>query len=203
MPIGFARIVVILLLLVLASPWLVHWTVDVPDVMAAEPRAKTAKSKPAASPAPSSDSLPAPVAEMREAILAAVDSGRIEEMRSVLEWNELKPELADIPVGDAIAYWRQLSADGEGGEILTILGEILRQPHAVLPVGRDAENSRLYVWPRFSETPREALTPAEAKDFERLVPLAARDEMARTGRYLWWRLAIGADGTWHTFTKGR
>ena len=37
--------------------------------------------------------LPAPVAEMREAILAAVRSGKIEELRHAYELNELKPEL--------------------------------------------------------------------------------------------------------------
>ena len=143
MPIGFARIVVIPLLLVLASPDLVHWAVSVSDVVAAEPRAKARTAAPVAGKPALPDALPQPVAEMREAILAAVESGDIEEMRTPLEWNELKPELADSPVADPIAHWRQISGDGEGREILAVLGEILRQPHAILPVGRDAENNRL------------------------------------------------------------
>ncbi len=203
MPIGFARIVVIPLLLVLASPGLVHWTVAVSDVVAAEPRGKAGLARPAAGEAVPGDALPPNVAEMRAAILAAVESGRIEDLRTALDWNELKPEIADAPVGDAIDYWRQISVDGEGREILTILGEILQQPHAILPVGRDFENNRLYVWPRFSEAPHEKLTPTDSAAVERLVPQAVREEMARTGKYLWWRLAIGADGTWHTFTKAR
>ena len=37
--------------------------------------------------------LPAPVEEMRQAILAAAHSGNIEDLRVPLDWNELKPEV--------------------------------------------------------------------------------------------------------------
>lgn len=140
---------------------------------------------------------------MRTAILAAAATGHIEEMRTPLDWNELKPEVADTPVGDPIAFWRRISADGEGREILTILVEILQQPYAVLPVGRDAENTALYVWPRFAEAPRAMLTPPEIEAYERLIPADVRAAILTSGKYLWWRLAIGADGTWHAFSKGR
>ncbi len=199
MPLGFARIVVFLFLLVLASPRLVHWTVSVSDVSAAEPRSKVGM----ASSSVVRGSLPAPVAEMRDAILAAAGSGRIEELRTPLEWHELKPDVGDGPVADIVTYWRMISADGDGGDILGVMNEILHQPYAELPVGRDAENSRLYVWPRFAEVAPERLTTPEREAYERIVPARLRDEMARTGRYLWWRLAIGADGTWHAFHKAK
>jgi len=150
-----------------------------------------------------SNPLPPPVAEIREAILAAVSSGRIEELRHALDWNELKPEIADHPVNDAIAYWRQISADGEGREILAVLGAILNQPHAVLPVGRDLENNHLYVWPRFAETPPDKLTTDDKAAMQQLIPSPVLDEMQRSKRYLFWRVAIGADGTWHSFIKAK
>src|SRR5258705_13690998 len=53
--------------------------------------------------------LPVPVQEMREAILSAVRSGRIEDLRYAYELNELKPELASEPVADPVAFWRQIS----------------------------------------------------------------------------------------------
>lgn len=145
MPLGFARIVVIPLL-VLASPWLVHWAVAVSDAVAADPLARTGTITSGIDKNQTpTNALPLSVAQMHDAILAAVDSGQIEELRSVLDWNELKPEVSDTPVADAVAYWRQISADGEGREILTILADILRQPYEILPVGPDAENNRLYV----------------------------------------------------------
>jgi hypothetical protein len=140
---------------------------------------------------------------MREMILQAVASGDVEELRTALDWNELKPQVADAPVGDAIAHWKAQSLDGTGADILAVLGEVLRQPHAVLPVGRDLENNRLYVWPRFAEVSGAELSPTEREARARLIPAELQAEMARTSRYLWWRLVIGADGTWHAFMKGR
>ena len=69
--------------------------------------------------------LPAPVREMRDAILAAVQSGDIEDLRVAVEWNELRPHVADEAVDDPIAYWKRISGDGEGREVLAVLGEIL------------------------------------------------------------------------------
>ncbi len=81
------------------------------------------------------EALPAPVREMREAILSAVKSGRIEELRHAWELNELKPDLGGASVGDPVAYWKQISGDGEGREILAALAEILDAGYVVLPLG--------------------------------------------------------------------
>jgi hypothetical protein len=145
--------------------------------------------------------LPAPVAEMREAILAAVRSGNIEELRHAFELNELKPELGPEPVGDPVAFWKKISGDGEGREVLAVLAEILDAGYVAVPLGRDLENNRIYVWPYFAEVPLQKLTPAQQVELLRLVPPAAAKEMVQTGKYTYWRLAIGADGTWHHFRK--
>ena len=147
--------------------------------------------------------LPGPVVEMRESILAAVRSGDIEDLRTALEWNELKPHVADEPVDDAIAYWKRISGDGEGREILAILAEILDCPPAVLPIGKDIENNRVFVWPAVAEADLAKLTPPQEVALYRLVRPDAVKAMREAKRWTWWRLAIGADGTWHSFHKSK
>src|SRR5262249_14106399 len=144
-----------------------------------------------------SDHLPAAVEDMREAILSAVRSGRIEELRHAYERNELKPDLG-VPVADPVAHWRQLSGDGEGR---AILAGILDAGYVSLSLGRDIENDKVYVWPYFAEVPLDRLTPRQEVELLRLVSPAAARQMKSSGRYSYWRLAIGADGTWHSFLK--
>jgi hypothetical protein len=110
-------------------------------------REKAAKSKPPAAASTSEKPLPAAVVEMQEAILAAVRSGNIEDLQTALEWNELKPMVATEPVADPIVYWKKVSRDGQGREILAILGNILEAGHVALPLGKDIENNLVYVWP--------------------------------------------------------
>jgi hypothetical protein len=139
---------------------------------------------------------------MREAILAAVSSGRIEDLRHAYELNELKPDLGTQPVRDPVAHWKQISGDGEGREVLAALAEALDAGYVVLPLGRDLENNRIYVWPYFAEVPLGKLTPAQEVELLRLVAPAAAKEMRAAGKYTHWRLSIGADGTWHSFRRG-
>lgn len=147
------------------------------------------------------EGLPAPVLEMRDTILSAVRSGKIEELRIAVELNEMKPAVSDQPVSDPIAHWRQVSGDGEGREILAIVGEILDAGYVTLPLGRDLENNRVYVWPYFAETALDRLTPAQEVELLRLVPAASLQEMKKSGRYTHYKLGIGADGTWHFFIR--
>lgn len=145
--------------------------------------------------------LPAPVAEMREAILGAVRSGQIEDLRTAIEWNELPPALADTGVDDPITFLRQASADGEGREMLAIIGDLLSAGATRLPIGRDVENADVYVWPYLAERPLDKLIPAEEVELLRLVPAATAAAMRTAKRWTWYRLVIGADGTWHSFMR--
>lgn len=174
--------------------------------------AQAAKAKPGSpkkqQPAPAipevrygTEGLPVPVQDMREAILTAVRAGRIEELRHAYELNELKPDLGVQPTADPIAHWKQISGDGGGLEILAVLAEILEAGYVALPLGRDLENNRIYIWPFFAEVPPAALTPVQEVELLRLVPPATVKDMKSTGKYTYWRLAIGADGTWHAFRK--
>lgn len=147
--------------------------------------------------------LPGPARDMREAILSAVASGRIEDLRYAWELNELKPDLgADLVGGDPVAHWKQTSGDGEGREILAVLANILEAGCAVVPLGRDLENNRIFVWPRFADLDLAKLAPADEVQLLRLVPPAAAKGMRAAGKYTYWRLGIGADGTWHFFRTG-
>jgi hypothetical protein len=145
------------------------------------------------------DRLPEPVREIREAILAAVQSGDIQELRQVYEMSDIRPDLGSP--GDPVANWKRASGDGQGLEVLAALSLILEAGHVVLPLGRDLENNRLYIWPYFAEVPLDMLTTAQEVELLRLVPSAVAKEMKARAKYTHWRVTIGADGSWHSFRK--
>ena len=148
------------------------------------------------------EGLPRPVLELRDAMLAAIEAGEIEELRHALDLSEPKPDLGAPPKTDPVAHWKAASGDGQGREVLAALSLILDAGYVALPRGSDIENSQLYVWPYFAEVPLGKLTPRQEVELLRLVPAAAAREMKEKGKYTHWRLAIGADGTWHAFRKG-
>lgn len=147
------------------------------------------------------DTLPQPVRELRDALLEAVQSGKIEELRYAYDLNDIKPDLG-LPAGaDPIAHWKKISGDGNGREVLAALSLLLEAGYVVLPLGADPENNRLYIWPYFAEVPLAGLTPAQEVELLRLVPPAKAREMKAASKYTHWRLSIGADGAWHAFRK--
>lgn len=145
--------------------------------------------------------LPPNVIDVREQILAAVHAGDIGELKGAIEWNEIKPDFGESAGDDPIAHWKKVSGDGEGREILAILANLLALPPARLALGKDPENTYVYVWPYLAELPPDQLTPAEQVDLLRLVSPEAAKTMRTKKKWMWWRVAIGADGTWHTFRK--
>ena len=171
---------------------------------------QTPKPKPGATkqppPAPQvrygTERLPRPVLDMREAMLAAIEAGDIEELRQAYDLNEPKPDLGAAAKTDPVAHWKRISADGQGREVLAALSLILQAGYVVLPLGRDLENNQLYVWPYFAERPLGQLTPRQEVELLRLVPPSVAKEMNEKGKYTHWRLVIGADGTWHSLRKG-
>lgn len=145
--------------------------------------------------------LPPAVGDMRAAILAAVETGDIAELKGAMELNELPPDVGG-PFGVApVEHLRSLSKDGTGKDVLAAIARLLEAPWAAIPGGRDPENNRMYVWPRFAETGVAGLSDEER---EALVALAGSEEtvaMETAGRYRGWRLSIGADGVWHTLAS--
>jgi hypothetical protein len=148
------------------------------------------------------EGLPRPVIELREALLSAVEAGRIDELQHAFEMSEIKPDIGAPPKTDPIAHFKGVSGDGQGREVLAALSLILEAGYVAIPRGADIENNQLYVWPYFAEVPLAQLTPRQEVELMRLVPAGAVREMKAKGKYTHWRLAIGADGTWHAFRKG-
>ncbi len=183
-------------LVVLALPGIVHVNGGF-DVVA---QTKQSSKKPAKDKAlASADTLPRGVVEMVEAILGAVLSGRIADLADAVDWNEMKPDLGPSFVSDPIAYWKSISKDGDGRDILDVLGKLLADKPLVVPFGKDIENNRLFVWPAFADKPMSKLTPAELDAVRALTSPERLDAMRAADRYSGWRLVIGADGTWHSF----
>ena len=145
--------------------------------------------------------LPPAVVGMKEAILEAVASGRLDDLKVAFDLNELKPELSSEAISDPVTFWRAHSADGDGADILKTLGILLELPFAVLPLGKDPENTGLYVWPAFADRTLSALTADEAAHLALLEPSSKAAAMRASGRYTGWRLVIGADGVWHSFRR--
>ncbi|MBU1212464.1 MAG: hypothetical protein KJ587_14495 [Alphaproteobacteria bacterium] len=162
---------------------------------------KAAPSAPAAVTRVALQDLPIPVQEMRDAIQIAIHSGKIEDLRTAIDWNELPPEFGFSPDLDPIEQFRKLSGDGTGREFLAILANLLAEPPSQLPIGPDHENSGVYVWPYLSELPPQSLTPAQQVDLYRLMPAAEAAAVMKRDKWTWYRLAIGSDGTWHIFSK--
>lgn len=136
---------------------------------------------------------------MREAILAAARSGDIEALRPVIEWNELPPDVGSATVSDPIAHWKRVSADGEGREILAIVISILELPPAI--VGGGGAGPERFVWPGLAEVAPDTLTPAQEVQLLRLMPPAEVKALRTSKTWKWYRLSIGADGTWHSFAR--
>jgi hypothetical protein len=148
------------------------------------------------------DDLPRAVVELREAMLAAVEAGQIEELRQALDLSEHKPDVGAPPKTDPIAHWKSTSGDTQGRDVLAALSLILDAGYVAVRRGPDIENNQLFVWPYFAEMPLGQLTPRQEVELLRLVPATAAREMRDKGKYTGWRLVIGADGTWHAFRKG-
>lgn len=143
--------------------------------------------------------LPAPVARMRDRILEAARSGDLEAMRPVLESSELMPVFSFGGASDPLAHWKEISDDGEGREILAVMVNILSMPYVRLRPGASDE---MYAWPYLHEADLEKLTPEEEVDLYRLVTPGEARVMREYGAYIWYRLGIGPDGTWHYFVAG-
>jgi hypothetical protein len=143
------------------------------------------------------NALPDPVKRMLQQIATAAESGEIENMRPVLESNELKPMVAGAYVDDPIAYWKKQSADGAGRDILAGMINVLSTGFVKTGKGDEA----MYVWPYFAETDLAKLKPAQEVELYRIVPPSLAVPMKKTGKYIYYRLGIAPNGVWHYFIQ--
>ncbi len=142
------------------------------------------------------EGLPEPVRKTRAAILEAARSGDIEALRAVLETSEMPPVLARGDVGDPIIFLKESSGDPEGREILAILIDLLEAGWVRLDPGEPGE---MYVWPYFAAIPIDRLSPQQLVELYRILTAADVDEMRAYDAWLFFKIGIGADGSWHYF----
>jgi hypothetical protein len=170
------------------------------------PKSDTAATQSPKTPVPKvrydTDALPRAVVELREAMLAAIEAGQIEELRQAYDMSDDKPDIGAPPKTDPIAHWKSVSGDTQGRDVLAALSLLLDTGYVAVRRGPDIENNQLYVWPYLAEMPLKQLTPRQEVELLRLVPASVAREMKEKGKYTHWRLVIGADGTWHAFRKG-
>ena len=143
--------------------------------------------------------LPAPVARMRERILAAARTGNLERVVTVMQSNETLPVFSPGDDKDALAYWKANYPDSEGLEVLAILTEVLEAPLVHVDKGTPQD---MYVWPYFARMQLKELTPEQKVALFRLVTGSDYRDMLEFGAYNFYRLGIGPDGTWHFFVTG-
>lgn len=130
-------------------------------------------------------------------IIVTAQSGDIEEMRAVLESNELKPMVAAKHIDDPIAYWKAQSVDGTGRDILATMLDMLSSGFVLTGKGDD----EMYVWPYFAEADLTTLTPRQQVELYRMVPPEKAKAMLASGKYTGYRLGVAPNGIWHFFLK--
>jgi outer membrane murein-binding lipoprotein Lpp len=143
--------------------------------------------------------LPAPVARMREQILAAARSGKPANVVTAMQSNAAMPVFSLADDSDPIAYWKANYPDSEGVEALSILVTILETGFVHVDVGTSQE---MYIWPYFARMPIKSLTAAQRVELFRIITGADYKDMLDFGAYAFYRLGIGPDGTWHYFVAG-
>ncbi|HEV2956893.1 MAG TPA: hypothetical protein VGX95_12300 [Xanthobacteraceae bacterium] len=143
--------------------------------------------------------LPAPVARMRARIIEAARTGDLDKLVTVMQTNETMPIFSFANERDPIAYWRTNYPESGGLEVLSTLLEILDMGFVHVDAGTPQD---MYVWPYFAYVPLKELTPAQKVELFKIVTGSDYRAMQDFGAYIFYRLGIAPDGTWHFFVSG-
>lgn len=142
------------------------------------------------------EGLPPGVAKMRQRLLDAAYSGDLQRLKIVAQSNETPPIFSVNEVRDPIEYLRNQSGDGQGLELLAILTDLLESSWARVNAGKPQE---MYVWPAYAALPLDKLEPGQLVELYKIVTSSDLEEMKSVGRYTFYTVGIGPDGTWHWF----
>jgi hypothetical protein len=140
--------------------------------------------------------LPPAVARTRDRILAAARSGELQALLTLMRANGSMPVFSHTQKQDPTAYWRESYPDSEGVEILSILISLLETQPVRIDAGTPQET---YLWPYFARLPLKSLTPAQKVELFRVVTGSDYKDMLERGRYVFYQVGIGPDGTWRYF----
>jgi hypothetical protein len=143
--------------------------------------------------------LPAPVARMRARIIEAARTGDLDKLLTVMQTNETMPIFSFANERDPVAYWRANYPESGGLEVMSILLEILDMGFVHVDAGTPQD---MYVWPYFAYVPLKELTPPQKVELFKVVTGSDYRAMQDFGAYIFYRLGIAPDGTWHFFVSG-
>jgi hypothetical protein len=162
------------------------------------PQAAAAEPDRAAGPEIATDisRLPPAVLRTRERILAAARTGDLQTLLALMHANGNMPVFSHTQRQDPAAYWRETYPDSDGVEILSILITILETEPVRIDAGTPQET---YLWPYFARLPIKSLTPAQKVELFRVVTGSDYKEMLERGRYVFYQVGIGPDGSWRYF----
>jgi hypothetical protein len=144
--------------------------------------------------------LPEPVRATREALIAAARSGDIKELGKLFDAQPAPVRVSFGDPEDPIEYLKQQSGDGEGVEMLAILGNLMAAPYAAFDQG---DGDLGYVWPYLAyDDDITTLSPAETVDAYRIMGHDRFEEMREIGAWYYWRVYVGNDGEIQAFVAG-
>lgn len=142
------------------------------------------------------EGLPPAVARMRKRLLDAAYSGELQRLKIVMQSNEMPPVLSINEIGDPLEFLKTQSGDGQGLELLAILTDVLEAPWIRSKPGTPQE---MYVWPAFAAMPIDKLEPPQLVEIYKILTSSDFEEMKGAGKYTFYSVGIGPDGTWHWF----
>jgi hypothetical protein len=143
--------------------------------------------------------LPPAVARTRARILEAARSGDLDKVVTVMQSNETMPIFTFANERDPTAYWRGNYPDSGGLEVLAILDQILNMGFVRVDAGTAQD---MYVWPYFAYVPLGQLTPTQKVELFKIITGSDYRAMQDFGAYIFYRVGIAPDGTWHFFVSG-
>lgn len=147
----------------------------------------------------SPEQLPDPVRKTWRSLVDAARSGDIEALKPLIAAQPKPPTFAFGDIEDPIAHLKSLSGDPEGREVLAILLEVLEIGFVHVEVGTENE---MYLWPYFADVPLERLTPEQVVEMFTILTAGDYQDMLSYGAYIFFRVGISPDGTWHFFVAG-
>lgn len=141
---------------------------------------------------------PAAVQKTRQDIIDAATAGDVKKVAALLKASQadLGPDNANADPESAL---KDMSGDGDGLEVLSIMLDVLSAGYA--HVGAGTAND-MYVWPYFTQKDIKTLTQGEKVDLMRLVTAGDFADMQEYGSYNFYRVGIAADGKLKQFTSG-
>lgn len=143
--------------------------------------------------------LPPGAARTRERILEAARTGDLDKLLIVMQSNETLPVFSFGNEKDPIAFWKATYPASDGLETLAILIQVLETGFVHVHTGTPQE---MYVWPYFAHVPLQRLTSEQKVELFRIVTGSDYKKMKEFGAYIFYRVGIAPDGTWHFFVAG-